>query len=40
VWTDVNGTFTVRKGHLTVQVSMPKAKLEQLKLAKALLAKF
>jgi len=39
VWTDVNGTFTVRKGNLTVQVTMPEGKMEQLKLAQAVLGK-
>ncbi len=39
VWTDVNGTFTVRKGNLTLQVTMPAGKLEQLKLAQAVLGK-
>lgn len=39
VWTDVSGALTVRKGHLTIQATLPKDKLEQLKLVKAVLAK-
>lgn len=40
VWTDINGALTVRQGHVTVQVTLPKEKVEQVKLAKAVLAKF
>jgi hypothetical protein len=40
VWTDVNGTLTVRKGNITLQVLMPAGKLEQIKVAQALLSKF
>lgn len=40
VWTDVNGTLTVRKGNITVQVLMPSGKREQIKVAQAFLAKF
>ena len=40
VWTDVNGTLTVRKGNITVQVLMPAGKMEQIKVARAFLAKF
>jgi hypothetical protein len=40
VWTDVNGTFTARKGNITIQVSMPADKIEQIKVGKAVLAKF
>lgn len=40
VWTDVNGTLTVRKGNITVQVLMPSGKMEQIKVAQAFLAKF
>ncbi len=38
VWTDINGALTVRKGNVTLQVTMPKAKLDQIKLAQAVLA--
>ncbi|MBI5584638.1 MAG: hypothetical protein HY892_12545 [Deltaproteobacteria bacterium] len=40
VWTDVNGTFTVRKGNVIMQVLMPAGKIEQVKVAQAFLAKF
>ncbi|MGE0355861.1 MAG: hypothetical protein AB7P08_03000 [Burkholderiales bacterium] len=40
VWTDVNGALTVRKGRFTIQVTMPRGKLAQLKLARAVVAKF
>ena len=40
VWTDVNGTFTARKGNITVQVSMPADKIANIKVGKAVLAKF
>ncbi len=40
VWTDINGALTVRKSNVTVQITMPKAKLEQIKVAKAVVAKF
>jgi hypothetical protein len=40
VWTDVNGTYTVRKANVTVQVTLPKDKREQIRLAKDVLAKF
>lgn len=40
VWTDVNGALTVRKGRFTIQVTAPQGKLAQLKLAKAVAAKF
>lgn len=40
VWTDVNGTLTVRKGNITVQVLMPSGKMEQIRVAQAFLAKF
>ena len=39
VWTDINGSYTVRKGNATLQVTLPKAKLEQVKLAEAVLGK-
>jgi hypothetical protein len=40
VWTDVNGTFTVRKGNVILQVLMPAGKVEQVKAAQAFLATF
>lgn len=40
VWTDISGSYTVRKGNATVQVTLPKEKLEQVKLGKAVLEKF
>jgi hypothetical protein len=40
VWTDINGSLTVRKGNVKVQVTMPKGKLPQVNLAEAVLAKF
>jgi hypothetical protein len=40
VWTDINGAFTVRKGHVIVQVTLPKEKLDQVKLGQAVVAKF
>lgn len=39
VWTDVNGTLTVRKGALTLQFMAPKGKLPQVKAADAVLKK-
>ena len=32
VWTEITGAYTMRKGHITVQITAPKAKLEQVKL--------
>ena len=40
VWTDINGALTVRKLNVMVQVTLPKAKLDQVKLAQAVVAKF
>lgn len=40
VWTDINGAYTVRKGHVTVQFTLPKDKLAQVQLAKVVLGKF
>ncbi len=40
VWTDINGTLTVRKTNATIQVTLPKAKLDQIKLAQTVAAKF
>ena len=39
VWTDVNGSFTARKGNVTVQVTQPADKLEKIKVGRAVLAK-
>ncbi len=35
VWTNINGTLTLRKANVMIQVTMPKAKLDQIKLARA-----
>jgi hypothetical protein len=40
VWTDINGALTVRKLNVMVQVTLPKAKLDQVKLAQAVVARF
>lgn len=40
VWTDINRALTVRKGRVTVQFTLPKEKLDQVNLARAVLAKF
>ena len=40
VWTDVNSTFTARKGNITVQVSMPADKIAKINVGKAVLSKF
>lgn len=40
VWTDINGTLTVRKANATIQVTLPKLKADQIKLAQAVVAKF
>ena len=39
VWSDVNGSLTVRRGNVTLQVTLPKVKADQIKLAQAVLAK-
>lgn len=39
VWTDINGTLTVRKANASIQVTLPKAKTDQIKLAQAVVAK-
>ena len=39
VWTDVNGTLTVRKGNVSMQFLLPKGKPAQVKAADAVLAK-
>lgn len=40
VWTDINGALTVRKLNVTIQLTRPAAKLDQVKVAQAMLAKF
>jgi hypothetical protein len=40
VWTDINGSLTVRKGNVKVQVMTPKGKLPQVNLVEAVVAKF
>jgi hypothetical protein len=40
VWTDINGALMVRKANVKVQVMMPKGKLDQIKVAEAVVAKF
>lgn len=40
VWTDVNGSFTARKGNVTVQVTQPGEKLDKIRVGKAVLSKF
>ncbi|MDP2370182.1 hypothetical protein [Rhodoferax sp.] len=40
VWTDINGTLTVRKANATIQVTLPKARPDQIKLAQTVAAKF
>jgi hypothetical protein len=40
VWTDVNGTFTARKGNIMIQVSMPGDKVGKINVGKAVLSKF
>ncbi len=39
VWTDINGSLSARKGHITVQVLQPQGKMEQIKVAEAFLKK-
>jgi hypothetical protein len=39
VWSEVNKTLTVRKGHVTVQVQEPFEKMAQIKAAEAILKK-
>jgi len=40
VWTDINGTYTVRRGNVTVRVTLPKDKDNQVQLGKAVVEKF
>jgi hypothetical protein len=39
VWTDINGSLTVRKGKVTLQIVKPAGKMEQIKVAEAFLKK-
>jgi hypothetical protein len=39
VWTDINGTLTARKGHISIQVTNPKEKKEQIKVIQAFFKK-
>jgi hypothetical protein len=39
VWSNINGTLTVRKGAVTVQIQSPNDKKEQINVAQAVLAK-
>lgn len=39
VWTDVNGTLTVRKDRISIQIELPEGKMEQVKVAGALVEK-
>lgn len=39
VWTDINGSLTVRKGKITLQIVKPAGKMEQIKIAEAFLKK-
>lgn len=40
VWTDVNGSFTARKGNITIQVITAGDKIEKIKIGQAVLSKF
>ena len=40
VWTDITGTYTVRRDNVTVQVTLPKGKDEQMKVGKAIVDQF
>jgi len=40
VWTDITGTYTVRRDNVTVQFTLPKDKQEQVQLGKAVVGKF
>jgi hypothetical protein len=40
IWTDINGTYTVRRDNVTVQVTLPKGKDDQLRLGKAVVEGF
>ncbi|MEW5910335.1 MAG: hypothetical protein AB1659_11085, partial [Thermodesulfobacteriota bacterium] len=39
VWTDINGTLTARKGHISIQVTNPREKKEQIKVIQAFFKK-
>lgn len=40
VWTDIDGTVTVRRGNVTVKFTLPRGKDEQLRLGKAVVEGF
>lgn len=40
IWTDINGTFTVRRQNVTVQFTLPKGKEKQVELGHAVVGKF
>jgi hypothetical protein len=40
VWTDINGTMTVRRENVTLQFTLPRSKDAQVELAKAVVAGF
>lgn len=40
VWTDMDGSFTVRRDNVTVRFTLPKGKEEQVRLGKALVERF
>lgn len=40
IWTDINGTFTVRRENVTVQFTLPRGKDEQIRLGKAVVEGF
>jgi hypothetical protein len=40
VWSDINGTYTVRRDNVTVQVTLPKGKEEQVKVGRAVVDGF
>lgn len=39
IWTDINGTFTVRRENVTVQFTLPKGKEQQVRLGRAVVGK-
>lgn len=40
VWTDINGTYTVRRENVTVQVTLPRSKEDQVRLGKTVVEGF
>lgn len=40
VWTDIDGSFTVRRDNVTVQFTLPRSKDEQVRIGKAVVAGF